>query len=175
VVAFSFQRTAQAGALLILVGCAGLVVASLADAPVGVISLTCAVIGSGLGPSSISQVLAVQHAAEERVRGVATSLVPFFRAIGGALGVGALGGILAAGLTVRLGSAANRAGSLLAGGRAPEAIGVSPEALRLAIEGSLVPIFLVLTALAAVNFVAASFFPRSAERAARADDPGRSG
>jgi Na+/melibiose symporter-like transporter len=165
VVAFGFRRTAQAGAVMILLGFVGLVAAARSDASGAVITLTCALIGAGLGPSSMSQVLAIQQEAEERVRGVATSLVPFFRAVGGALGVGALGGILSAGLAARLGPAAEVAGALLAHGRRNATVpdGVTPERLRLALEGSLLPVFVVLLALAALNLVAVSWFPRKAE------------
>ncbi|MDR3618792.1 MAG: MFS transporter [Paludisphaera borealis] len=53
------------------------------------------VIGIGMGPTSLSFILAVQHAVSWGQRGVATGAVQFFRTIGGALGVGALGGALA--------------------------------------------------------------------------------
>src|SRR5207245_1169391 len=83
------------------------VAGALAEAPVAWISAACALIGMGLGPLATSQMLAVQHAAPETQRGVASSLVPFFRALGGALGVGTLGGLLSAGLDRRLGAAAD--------------------------------------------------------------------
>jgi hypothetical protein len=53
------------------------------------------VIGVGMGPTSLSFILAVQHAVKWGQRGVATGAVLFFRTIGGAIGVGALGGALA--------------------------------------------------------------------------------
>ena len=112
----------------------------------------------------MSQVLAIQHAAEEHQRGVATSLVPFFRAVGGALGVGALGALLAAGLSRRLGPAAEAAGALLAQGHAaPASAAADLAALGLALEGALLPVFVVLLVLAAVNVAVASSFPRHAE------------
>jgi MFS family permease len=165
VVAFGFRRTAQTGALLILLGCAGLIACALLHAHVGTITATCALIGAGLGPSSMSQVLAIQHAAEERERGVATSLVPFFRAVGGALGVGVLGALLAAGLSRRLGPATDAAGALLAGGHGA-ATSVSPAdfaRLSAALEGALLPVFAVLLVLAAVNVAVASSFPEHVE------------
>jgi len=170
IVAFGFRRTALAGAVLILVGFAGLIACALLHAPVGAITATCAVIGAGLGPSSMSQVLAIQHAAEERVRGVATSLVPFFRAVGGALGVGALGGLLAAGLHARMGPLADAAGALLAHGQgaATAVPGLAPEQLRNALEGALLPVFAVLLVLAAVNLAVAASFPRHVEGEKRA-------
>jgi hypothetical protein len=51
-------------------------------------------IGVGMGPTSLSFILAVQHAVSWGQRGVATGAVLFFRTIGGAIGVGALGGVL---------------------------------------------------------------------------------
>ena len=95
---------------------------------------------------------------EER-RGVATSLVPFSRTVGGSIGVGALGGILAAGLDRRLGPAADSAEHLLAGGAA-----TSP-ALRLAIERSLLPVFAVLFVLAAANFLVTARYRKGTEAA----------
>ncbi|HEV8266727.1 MAG TPA: MFS transporter [Thermoanaerobaculia bacterium] len=166
IVDFGFRKTALAGALLIVTGFCGLIAAAVSDAGVGWISAACAVVGLGLGPSSMSQVLAIQDAAEERVRGVATSLVPFFRTIGGSLGVGALGGILAAGLSRRLGDAAETAGAILAGRHeGVSAAGVRPEDLRHAIEASLLPVFVVLLVLAAANVYVTTRFPkRPAER-----------
>ena len=157
-----FRRTARAGAGLIVLGFTALMAAALLDASVVFISISCAFIGFGLGPSSISQVLAIQNSAPEKIRGVATSLVPFFRTVGGSIGVGLLGGILAAGLTHRLGAEAENAGRLLTQQHAPLAAGV-PEAsaalLRLAIERSLLPVFGVLWVLALLNVFVTSWFP----------------
>ena len=78
--------------------------------------------------------------------------------------MGALGGLLAAGLSHRLGPAAEAAGALLAHGRS--AAPVSPEALQglgAALEASLLPVFVVLLVLAALNVGVASSFPRHAD------------
>jgi MFS family permease len=172
VVRFGFRRTARWGAALILLGLSGLLVAAFVQASVPWISAVCGVVGAGLGPSSIAQVLAVQNSAAEKVRGVATSLVPFFRTVGGSIGVGALGGVLSAGLALRLGDAAQAAGRLL-GGHAGEAAGhaVAPALLRDAIERSLLPVFAVLVALAAVNLFVSAGFPEIASAAAVSSRP----
>jgi MFS family permease len=164
-VRYGFRATARVGTMLITVGCGALLAAALAEAPVAWISAACALIGMGLGPLATSQMLAVQHAAPETQRGVASSLVPFFRALGGALGVGTLGGLLSAGLDRRLGAAADVAGRLLAGHEAALPPGVTPLAVRHAIAGSLLPIFGVMLVLAIVNVAIAGRFP------GRADDP----
>ena len=159
---FGFRKTARLGALLVLVGLAGLVVAALANASVAWISAACALVGAGLGPSSIAQVLAIQHEAPEPQRGVATSLVPFFRTVGGSIGVGALGGVFAAGVAARLGSGMEAASRLLSGSYGPPAAGspaIAPAVFRLAVERSLLPVFGVLLGLAVVNLFVASRFP----------------
>jgi MFS family permease len=162
---FGFRRTARFGAVLVLAGLAGLVAAALANAGVAWISAACGVVGAGLGPSSLAQVLAIQHVAPERQRGVATSLVPFFRTVGGSIGVGALGGVFAAGAASRLGSGIEAASRLLAGPHSPASVGtptIPPAVFRLAIERSLLPVFAVLLGLAAVNLFLASGFPATA-------------
>ncbi len=160
IVRFGFRRTARWGAILILTGLIALIAAAWWNASVPWISAACAVVGAGLGPSSIAQVLAIQNVVSERQRGVATSLVPFFRTIGGSIGVGAMGGLLAAGLSRRLGAAAETAGRLLTPG-SPSAgeAAVTPAAFRLAIEHSLLPVFGILAALAVVNLIVTSRFP----------------
>jgi MFS family permease len=168
---FGFRRTTRLGAVLIVVGLAGLLAGALANASVPWISAATGVVGAGLGPVSLSQILAIQHVAPERVRGIATSLVPFFRTVGGSIGVGALGGVFAAGLALRLGSGMEAASCLLAGPRAAGPTGtvpIAPALFRQAIERSLLPVFAVLLGLAAINLFLASRFPEmSASRPER--------
>ena len=164
IVRIGFRQTARWGAALILAGLAALCAAAWLNASVPWISAACAIVGSGLGLSSMSQVLAIQNVVSERQRGVATALVPFFRTIGGSIGVGALGGLLAAGLALRLGPAAESAGRLLAAGSSsPAAAPVDAAAFRVAIERSLLPIFGILLALGIVNLFVTSRFPDQAE------------
>jgi EmrB/QacA subfamily drug resistance transporter len=166
IVRFGFRQTALWGAVLIELGLFGLLAAAVANAAVPWISAACALVGAGLGPMSLAQILAIQYVVSERQRGVATSLVPFFRTIGGSLGVGALGGILSAGLARRLGSAAESAGRMLAGHASPgDAAAVAPSLLREAIERSLLPVFAVLLVLAFGNLFATVRFPRKARPA----------
>ena len=77
--------------------------------------------------------------------------------------VHALGGVFAAGVALRLGSGIDAASRLLAGSR--EAFtgspGVSPALFREAIDRSLLPVFVVLLGLAAVNLFFTSGFPAS--------------
>jgi multidrug resistance protein len=62
-------------------------------------------VGLGMGPTSLSFILSVQHSVKWGQRGVATGAVIFLRTIGGALGVGLLGAALGWELTHRLAAA----------------------------------------------------------------------
>jgi hypothetical protein len=77
--------------------------------------------------------------------------------------VGALGGLLSSGLLARLGPAAETAGALLSGRHGPVGVDVQGEALRHALEQSLLPVFAVLLALSLANFAMAGFFPDRAD------------
>lgn len=161
IVRFGFRASTRAGSILVLVGLVGLFLGALVGASVPWISAACGLVGLGLGPTSIAQVLAIQHVVPEKQRGVATSLAPFFRTVGGSIGVGALGGILSAGLSQRLGPLAESAGRLLS----PRAVASgAPPPLPLAelgraIERSLLPVFAILAALSVFNVLLASRFP----------------
>lgn len=174
VVPLGFRTTARVGALLVVLGFAALLACTELDASVPWISAACALVGCGLGFAGLTQALAIQHTTPESIRGVATSLVPFFRTVGGSLGVGALGGLLSLGLVSRLGPGADTAGRWLTRGveaaaAAPgEVAGLDPTAFRHALERSLLPVFVVLLVLAVANLFVAGFFP------ARADEPPQS-
>ena len=85
-----------------LVGGMVLVVAGLAllgsidaDTPLGVVLLYMAVVGLGIGATMQNLVLAVQNNTSLADMGAASSVVAFFRSMGGATGVSALGAVLA--------------------------------------------------------------------------------
>jgi MFS family permease len=169
VVPWGFRATARAGTAVIVCGFAALLACTELDAAVPWISAACALVGCGLGFVGLTQVLAIQHTTAESIRGVATSLVPFFRTVGGSLGVGALGGVLSMGLLARLGAEAETAGRFLARGSAfssaaPLSGGLEAARLRHALEAALLPVFAILFALAVLNLFLTGYFP------ARADD-----
>ncbi len=78
-----------------------------------------AVCGLGMGPSSLSFILAVQHLVSWGQRGVATGAVTFVRTIGGAIGVGLIGATLGWELEHRL-SLAGGSGIDIASALRPE-------------------------------------------------------
>ncbi len=147
---FGFRATALVGAILVAGGLAALLAVSALDARTAAISAACGLVGLGLGPSSLSQLLAVQHFVGEEQRGIATSLVPFFRTVGGSIGVAGLGTLV----TARLGSEPGPAASLLAPGGT-----VVPAALRTALHDALVLVFGVLFLLALANLAVVARLP----------------
>jgi hypothetical protein len=170
IVPLGFRATARLGALFVIAGFGALLACTELDASVPWISAACALVGCGLGFGGLTQALAIQHSTAESIRGVATSLVPFFRTVGGSLGVGALGGLLSWGLVSRLGPEADTAGRWLARGTVASAASpgdaaalASSFAFRHALERSLLPVFVVLFVLAGLNFFVAGFFPSRAD------------
>jgi EmrB/QacA subfamily drug resistance transporter len=87
---------------IVLAGSAMLVVGSLLITQLGAVdslafvTLACAITGVGLGLVSTTLLVVIQGAVEWRRRAVATGLVQFSRTIGGAVGVGVMGGVLTA-------------------------------------------------------------------------------
>jgi MFS family permease len=126
-------------------------------------------VGLGLGFLSTPYLLAVQNAVPLSRRGVATSSVQFFRSIGGAIAVAALGAVLNAGISSRLGEGADLNIAL-----DPVSRTLIPEAalgpMVAALESGLEVIYLAMAGLAFLGFLVAALFPRgSAESHAHAE------
>lgn len=83
-----------AGSVLLLAGTALLGWAAGSPDPLPV-AVACGVVGFGMGFFSTTTVVTVQNAVEWQRRGQATGLVQFSRTIGGSVGVGVLGALLA--------------------------------------------------------------------------------
>ena len=64
-----------------------------------VLMTSCTVIGAGMGTQMLSLLLAVQHGVDRSRLGIATALNQFSRSIGAAIGVAAMGAILARGVS----------------------------------------------------------------------------
>ncbi|MCG6498669.1 MDR family MFS transporter [Kitasatospora sp. A2-31] len=82
-----------AGTLLLAVGFA-LLGTARADTPYGMLAVSMAVTGTGLGLTMQNLVLAVQNTVPHGELGAASSVVTFFRTLGGAMGVSALGALM---------------------------------------------------------------------------------
>jgi hypothetical protein len=78
-------------------GFAGLVVLG-PESPRWVLLTSCFVTGAGMGLQMLSMLLAVQHGIDRTRLGIATSLNQFSRSVGAAVGVSAMGALLARGV-----------------------------------------------------------------------------
>jgi EmrB/QacA subfamily drug resistance transporter len=89
-----WKRYLVGGTVLVIVGLALL---GTIDEQTSLVFVTIAmvVVGLGLGATMQNLVLAVQNTAEPRDLGAASSVVAFFRSMGGSIGVSALGAVLA--------------------------------------------------------------------------------
>ncbi|MFG2104264.1 MDR family MFS transporter [Micromonospora echinaurantiaca] len=133
-----WKRYLVAGTALLTVGFA-LMGTLRADTSFVLLAGYMAVIGVGLGMSMQNLVLAVQNTVGTHELGAASSVVAFFRSLGGAVGVAALGAVLAhkvndylvEGLTA-LGIPTSRSGS---GGALPD-VHTLPAPVRAVVEGA---------------------------------------
>lgn len=116
------------------------------------------VLGLGLGFTSTPYLLAVQNAVPWNRRGVATSSVQFFRSIGGAIAVAALGAVLNLELARKVGGDVDPNVALNPTLRA----GIPAEALRPlveALDSGLSSIYLAMAAMALGGLLVSLFFP----------------
>ncbi len=89
-----WKRYLVGGTLLVLVGMALLGTID-AETPLVVVGSYMLVTGLGIGATMQNLVLAVQNTADPKDLGAASSVVAFFRSMGGSIGVSALGAVLA--------------------------------------------------------------------------------
>ena len=125
----------------------------------GLVMLSMLIVGLGLGFMATPYLLAVQNAVPWRRRGVATSSVQFFRTIGGAVAVAALGAVLNAHLAADVGAGVDPNVVLqptLRTALAPETLGRLVHAL----DGGLNAVYLAMAGMAAVGLAVALGFPR---------------
>lgn len=172
VVRLGFRRTAVVGSLLITSGTLGLALGTVYPAWSGPLFLAgMLVVGLGMGPTSLCSILGVQNAVPWGRRGVATGAVLFFRTMGGALGVGALGASLGWELSQKL---ADTRGVDVAAALRPETHARLGRAQLLAVQDALGQglshVFLLIT-LTAVLLIACSLGLRGG-RAASHEDAG---
>jgi MFS family permease len=133
-------------------------------------------IGTGLGLTMLTLLIAVQQSVERSQLGIATSLNQFSRAIGGALGVAIMGAVLTAGLSTQLLKAASSEGSGLTAEQAqnlasnPNAL-IDPAAkaslpagilpvLQDAMAAAIQPVFWVVVVVCILALIASFALPR---------------
>jgi MFS family permease len=93
-VRMGYRVAAIGGSVLMTVGFAGLAMLT-AHSPRFLLLASCTILGAGMGTQMLSLLLAVQHGVDRSRLGLATSLNQFSRSIGAAIGVSAMGAIMA--------------------------------------------------------------------------------
>ena len=96
-VVLGYRTVSITGSVLMTLGFFGLTLVD-GDSPGWILMTSCTVIGAGMGTQMLSLLLAVQHGVDRSRLGIATALNQFSRSIGAAIGVAAMGAILARGL-----------------------------------------------------------------------------
>ena len=158
-----YRSMTIAGNALVIAG-AGMLALTNADTTGGWIMVSMMITGFGLGFISMPYLLGVQNAVPWQRRGVATSSVQFFRNIGGAVAVAALGALLNARLQAVAGPGVDANATLEPAQRArlaPEALHRLTSALLHGLQGA----FIAIAVLAAVGFLIALLFPKGSARA----------
>ena len=148
-VRLGYRVSAISGSILMTLGFIGL---SLLDADSSNTLLlgSCTILGAGMGTQMLSLLLAVQHAVDRSQLGLATSLQQFSRSVGAAIGVAAMGAILARGLA---------GAALPAAGLAASGAMVLSGPLRDQFAAALHRVFLSGAAVSVVGLVASLLLP----------------
>lgn len=165
---FGFRKLVRVGMLVVACSAASLAVAIADGSSSGTIRVLAAFFGIGMGLSNTALVIAVQTSVGFSQRGVATASTMFFRNIGGTVGVGVMGALLARALMA--GQAARAAGgaSLVARILGPERRGLDPAVLQ-AIAGDLAHglthVIVLVASLAGAAALVGLFFPHVEQQA----------
>jgi EmrB/QacA subfamily drug resistance transporter len=156
----SFRPLIVGGLGLTVVGTGLMALLLKPGTPLLVPQFAMALFGIGLGFASTALLIAVQTSVGWELRGVATASNMFFRTIGGALGVGLMGGVMVTQLLKDPRVPVSAANELLG----PEHGRGLPSELLQSLSGALSTgltiNFWLIFAFAAASFVAGLFFPR---------------
>ncbi|MFD8702967.1 MDR family MFS transporter [Kitasatospora sp. NPDC059648] len=158
------------GTALLAIGF-GLLGTARVDTDYGLLSLYMAITGIGLGLTSQNLVLAVQNTVPRHELGAASSVVTFFRTMGGAMGVSALGALMTNKvghyLAENLAAAHIPAGHAAAGGGIPDLAKLPAPILPLVTDAfghGVGTVFLWAAPFAALAFVTVLFIRETALR-----------
>jgi EmrB/QacA subfamily drug resistance transporter len=153
------------GGVLLTLGLLGEGLVVSATVPYPLLAVFMAMVGIGVGATQQNLVLAVQNQVAMSEMGAASSTVAFFRSLGGAAGVAALGALLSTQVTSSISDGLSRLGipasaTSSSGGQIPD-LAALPAPVRTVIEtaygDSIATLFLVAAPLALIALVAIVF------------------
>ena len=158
-----YKKFMVAGAVLLTAGL-GLMGTIHFDTSFGLVGLYLVIIGAGVGMLMQNLVLAVQNTLDVKEIGSGTSTVAFFRTLGGALGVSALGVVLSHRVTSLIASGLSGIGidpSAMGSSSAIPDLSTLPENIRVVVEqafgNAIADLFLVAAPVALVSLIAVLF------------------
>jgi EmrB/QacA subfamily drug resistance transporter len=157
-----WKRYLVAGAALMTLGFGALATIS-ADTSIVLIGVYMLVMGAGVGMLMQNLVLAAQNDVPAAQLGSATSVLSFFRSLGGTIGVSVLGAVLAARVASDLGALGGGSGS---GEAAVPDVSTLPAEVRSVVQdaygNATAELFLIATPLAALALVVVLFIKEKA-------------
>jgi hypothetical protein len=163
----------RAGGLVIAAASLGLALSLARGATTFELRAASAIFGVGMGLTNTAQVIAVQTCVTFKERGVATASTMFFRSIGGTIGVGVMGAVLARTLLANAVICSEGGAELVGRILGPDRRTV-PVSLLAAVAGDLqlaiARVSWICVAVACLALVAGWLFPR-VELANPADKP----
>jgi EmrB/QacA subfamily drug resistance transporter len=164
-----WKRWIVAGGFLLTAGLA-LMATTAADTPYALVAVPMVCLGAGVGMMMQNLVLAVQNVVAREDLGAASSFIAFTRTLGGAVGVSALGSVLAHRVQTHLGEGLRAAGidaGALGGGGVPN-VHALPEPVRgivaTAYGAGVADVFLAAAPFALLALVIAFLFRETALR-----------
>lgn len=157
-----FRPLVRTGAFVIGVATVVLAIMIGRGASTSELRVASAAFGAGMGIANTALIIAVQTSVSFRQRGVATASTMFFRNIGGTIGVGVMGAVLARGLMAN--AAAREAGGaeLVARVLGPERSSVPPDVLAAIagdLKGAIAHVGWICVALGAAALATSFAFP----------------
>ncbi|MER6977607.1 MDR family MFS transporter [Streptomyces carpinensis] len=130
-----WKRYLIAGGVLLVAGLA-LMGSARADTAYGLLAVYMFLIGCGVGMTMQNLVLAVQNTVPMHELGAASSVVAFFRTLGGAIGVSALGAVLASKVSTYMADGLAELGVKASGGGSLPDIRTLPAPIAAVVEDS---------------------------------------
>lgn len=158
--AFGFRRLIRIGLALSAVSAAAVALLLSPNSGLVLPAIGTACFGAGIGFANTPLLIAVQSSVDWKQRGVATASTMFFRTVGGALSIGALGAILAAALSRNPSIPVEAANRLLGPDHGASLGPQTLQQLSRMLTTSLTTIFWLIFALSVLAFVVSLAFPR---------------
>lgn len=154
----SYRFTARLGSLLLIAG-TGLLLTLHRESPMWHAGLFAFVIGTGMGMTSTTFLIAVQNTADVTIRGICTASIMFSRMLGSALGTALMGAVLNYNLLLRLPQYQDPVQQVMSHSQRQQIAPASLEVILNEIAHSLHWVFVVSTVIALLSLAVSRLIP----------------